>query len=88
MNIKTESAIVVQIIRAQSGILIYKINQDDVSADELGNRLSAIFALRADKALFVKGDDKLEFSAVATVMDIAKSAGADHVGLLTSRDPL
>ncbi len=87
-NPKTETAIVVQILHVRNGLVVYKINQDDVSIDELGSRLSAILSVRADKAVFVKGDDTLEFSTIARVMDIGKSAGADHIGLLTSKDAL
>jgi biopolymer transport protein ExbD len=87
-NPRTETAIVVQIINVRNGLVVYKINQDDVSIDELGSRLSAIFSVRADKVMFVKGDDNLEFSTIARVMDIGKGAGAEHIGLLTSKDTL
>ena len=83
-----ETAIVVRIMSARSGVLSYKINQDDVSIDDLGSRLSSILSARAEKVLFIKGDDNLDFSFIATVMDIGKTAGADHIGLMTSKDPL
>ena len=73
---------------ARNGSLSYKINQDDVSIDQLGNRLNSILSARAEKELFIKGDDNLEFSFIATVMDIGKRAGANHIGLLTSKDSL
>jgi biopolymer transport protein ExbD len=38
--------------------------------------------------MFVKADDNLAFSTVAQVVDIGKGAGADHVGLITSKDRL
>lgn len=79
----SETAIVVQIISSRSGQSSYKINQDDVAINDLGSRLNAILALRADKALFIKGDGDLDFSVVANVVDIAKDAGADRVGLIT-----
>lgn len=82
------SPIVVQVIRARSGELSYKINQENVRIGELGSHLSSILSTRADKVLFVKADDALDFSAIATVMDIARNAGADHIGLMTSKDPL
>ena len=66
----------------------YKINQDDVSINELGSRLSFILSIRADKVMFVRGDDGLDFSTIAKVMDIGRGAGADHIGLLTSKDML
>lgn len=81
-----ENPIVVQVFSARNGTSTYKINQDEVSLDELGSRLSAILAVRADKAIFVKGDDRLAFSAIATVMDIGRRAGADRIGLLTPKD--
>ncbi len=83
-----DTPIVVQIIRTRDGLPGYKINQDSVSINDLGSRLSAVFAVRADKAMCIKGDDNLEFSTVARVMDIAKGAGAEHIGLLTSKDRL
>ena len=83
-----DTPIVVQILRARDGQPSYKINQDDVSINDLGNRLNAIFAVRADKVMCIKGDDNLDFSTVVQVMDIGKGAGADHIGLLTSKDRL
>jgi biopolymer transport protein ExbD len=76
---------VVQIISVRDGLVSYKINQDDVSINDLASRLNAIFSLRENKAMFIKADDQLDFSTVAKVMDIGKGAGVDHVGLLTSK---
>lgn len=87
-NPGSEPPIVVQIISASNGLLRYKINQDDVSIDELGSHLSSILSVRADKVMFVKGGDNLDFSTIAKVVDIGKGAGADHIGLITSKDPL
>ena len=77
---------VIQINGAGSGPVSYKINQEDVSISELGSRLSSILSVRADKVIFVRGDDHLEFSTIAAVMNIVRTAGADHIGLLTSKD--
>ena len=60
-----------------------KINQDDVTVDQLGPRLIEIFKTRAERTIFVKGDPDVMFSSVATVIDIAKGAGIDKVGLIT-----
>ncbi len=87
-NQSPDTPIVVQIIRARDGLLSYKINQDDVSINDLGSRLSVIMSVRADKVICIKGDDNLDFSTVARVMDIGKGAGADHIGLITSKDQL
>lgn len=87
-NPGSAAPIVVQIMNTRNGLVSYKINQENVSLDELGSRLGSILSVRADKAIFVKGDDNLDFSMIARVVDIGKSAGADHIGLLTSKDRL
>lgn len=85
---KTSAPIVVELHRSRSGLFTCTINHEDVRLDQLGARLGAILALRADKVIFLKGDDTLEFASVAQVLDIAKGAGAIHVGLLTAADKL
>ena len=84
----SDGAIVVQIHSARSGQLSYQINQEDVDISDLSNRLNAIFSARADRAMFIKADDTLDFSAVAQVVDLGKLAGADHIGLITPSDGL
>jgi biopolymer transport protein TolR len=81
-------AIVVQILASHDNQLSYKINQDDVTIGDMGNRLSSILSLRADRVLFIKADSSLDFSAVAKVMDVGKGAGADHIGLITPKDAM
>ncbi|SPE20834.1 Biopolymer transport protein, ExbD/TolR family [Candidatus Sulfotelmatomonas gaucii] len=87
-NVKPENPIVVQIISARDGFVSYKINQESVSIEELGSRLSSIFSVRAERVMFVKADDHLSFATIARVVDIGKGAGANQIGLLTSRDKL
>jgi len=59
-----------------------KINQDAYSINQLGPQLEKIFASRNDRVMFVKGDNRLEFGDVAHVIDIAKGAGIDKIGLI------
>lgn len=61
------------------------INQDKSSWDQLEPTLSKIFAERAEKVAFVKGDDGTEFSYVARAISIMKASGIDHVGLITNK---
>jgi biopolymer transport protein TolR len=60
-----------------------KINQDDVDIRMLGSRLEDIFKTRNERVMFVKGDPTLAFGEVANVIDIAKGAGIDKIGLIT-----
>jgi biopolymer transport protein TolR len=62
-----------------------KINQDPVTEDKLGDRLTEIFKTRAERVVFVKGDPDLEFAPVARAIDIAHGAGIDKVGLMTPK---
>ena len=87
-NQNPDAAIVVQIMSTHGGQVNYKINQDDVTINDLGSRLNAIFSVRAERQMFIKGDDSLYFSTVAQVVDIGKAAGADHIGLITPKDGL
>ena len=79
-----ETPIVVQIISARDGQVAYKINQDDVSLNDLASRLSGLLSVRAEKVMCIRADSTLVFSTVAQVVDIGKGAGADHIGLMKS----
>ena len=75
--------IVIQVVwdgKAQATLL--KINQDSVSWEELPARLQDIFKQRAERVAFVKGDDDVDFQYVADVIDVARHAGVERVGLL------
>jgi len=62
-----------------------KINQDDVEIRYLGDRLQEVFKTRNDRTAFVQGDPDLLFNDVAQVIDIAKGAGVDKIGLMTEQ---
>ena len=62
-----------------------KINQEDATWDDLQGRLTDIFKTRAEKVMFVKGDNNVPFADVATVIDVAHAAGVDKVGLITAK---
>ena len=85
-NNTPDRTIVVQLIdRGPGQDPALKINQDDVTWDSLQGRLSDIFKTRAEKVMFVKGDDAVAFANVANVIDIAHAAGVDKVGLITAK---
>jgi biopolymer transport protein ExbD len=80
------STIVVRVISPQgSGAPTYKINQEDVAKNDLLAKLTGIFATRAERVMFVKGDDNVDFGQVAEVIDIGHAAGVDHIGLMTPK---
>ncbi len=59
-----------------------EINQQAVSWPDLKTRLQDIFKARAEKVAFVQGDDEVNFEYVAYVIDTARDAGVERVGLL------
>ena len=84
-NQSVDRTIVVQLLKGAGGKPALKINQDDVTWQNLQGRLEEIFKARAEKVMFIKADNDLEFSEVAQVIDIAHAAGVDKVGLITAR---
>jgi biopolymer transport protein TolR len=81
-----DRTIVVQVIDRGAGQTPgLKINGEDASWDNLQERLTDIFKTRAEKVMFVKGDNPIPFADVATVIDIAHASGVDKVGLITAK---
>jgi biopolymer transport protein ExbD len=79
-----DRTIVVQLIKGP-GRPTLKINQDEVTWETLKTRLEDVYKTRAERVMFVKADDDVEFAEVAQVIDIAHSAQVDKVGLITAR---
>ena len=81
-----DRTIVIQVIwGAQDQPPALKINQENVGWADLQNRLHDIFKLRAERIAFVRGDDDIDFEYVAEVIDLARDAGVEKVGLLTKQ---
>src|SRR5579872_6111429 len=60
-----------------------KINQDPTTLADLGPRLEDIFKTRNERIIFVKGDPDASFGDIAAVIDVAKGAAIDKIGLIT-----
>lgn len=80
-----DTAIVLQIQHTNTGQPSYKINETAVEKSEIAGKLQTIFAARATKVMFIKGDKDLDFGPIANGIDIAKGAGVEHVGLITPK---
>ena len=81
----SDRTVVVQLLKGGGDKANLKINQDDVTWENLEGRLNDIFKTRAEKVMFVKADPDLTFNEVAQVIDISHSAGVDKVGLITAK---
>ncbi len=77
--------VVVEVSRGFGGTVSYRINEQEVAKKDLRDRFSAIYATRAERVMFVKGDPRLNFASIAEVIDLGHSAGVDHIGLIGSQ---
>jgi len=59
------------------------INQEPISIVELGAKLLEIYSARANKNMFISASAKLPYGDVVKIIDIAKGAGVQDVGLIT-----
>ena len=83
---QTDRTVVVQVLDAAGGKPKLKINQLDVSWDDLSAQLTNIFKTRAERVMFVKGEPEVEFQYVAQVIDIARGTQViDRIGLITAK---
>jgi len=80
-----ESAVVLEVLKGNDGQTMFRINQQQVARQDLLARLEAVYANRAQRVLFVKGDDAVSFNQIAEVIDIGHAAGVDRVGLMTPK---
>jgi biopolymer transport protein ExbD len=82
---QTDRTVVVQVLM-DNGKVKLKINQEDVTQENLQTRLTDIFKTRAERVMFVKGDPEVEFQNVAQVIDTARGTNViDRIGLITAK---
>jgi biopolymer transport protein ExbD len=59
------------------------VNNQDVTVAELETRLRNIFDQRKDKTMFIIGAGGLRYREIVEVIDAAKGAGVEKVGIVT-----
>ena len=79
----TDRTIVVQVFYHPGAAPTYKINETDYAKADLLPRLTEIYSNRAERVMFVRGDDDVNFAYIAEVIDIGRAASVDHIGLMT-----
>lgn len=62
-----------------------EINNSPCAVGDLQARLEDIFKTRAQKVVFVKAANDVDYRYVAQAIDAAKGAGLDKVGLMTPK---
>jgi biopolymer transport protein ExbD len=59
------------------------VNKQDVLINDLETRLRRIFEARKEKTMFIVGDGSLQYKEIIAVIDAAKGAGVEKVGIVT-----
>jgi biopolymer transport protein ExbD len=59
------------------------VNHQPVTIGELESKLRDIFEARKDKTMFIAGDGSLRYGEIIAVIDAAKGAGIEKVGIVT-----
>ncbi len=59
------------------------INHQDVTAVDLQTRLREIYSTRSSKTMYLLGAASLRYQRIVDVLDAAKGAGVDRVGIIT-----
>ena len=72
-----------QIVLEYSADKRISINKQDVTLAELEERLRTIFEQRKDKTMFIAGAPNLRYGDIIEVIDAAKGAGVEKVGIVT-----
>ncbi|OGD39323.1 MAG: hypothetical protein A2V45_15360, partial [Candidatus Aminicenantes bacterium RBG_19FT_COMBO_58_17] len=58
------------------------INQQAVELKVLQDELRRIYSARQDKTIFIRADAKLPYSRIMEMIDIAKGAGVEVLGII------
>ena len=72
-----------QIVLSYSADKQISINNQPVPLPELETRLREVFEDRKEKTLFIIGAGTLRYGAIVQVIDAAKGAGVEKVGIVT-----
>ena len=80
-----QNPVILEILKGTGNAIEFRINQQSVTQGELQARLADTYSNRAQRVLFLKGDDRLSFTQIADVIDIGHAAGIDHIGLMTPK---
>ncbi len=81
-GVEGKDATTVTVTRQQE---IY-VNSEEIAPDKLVDKLIERAALAPDKPLFVKGDIAAPYGVIVDVVNKARDAGIERIGLLVDRD--
>ena len=65
--------------------LTLKLNAEPIDVTMLENRLRDLYQTRQDKTIFIRADETATYKDVLKVIDIAKGAGIEVLGVIPER---
>jgi biopolymer transport protein ExbD len=75
--------IVIELVASRNGKPpLVRINQEEMGGGTFEKRLTAMVRSRTDTTAFLKVDPEIDFEYAAVVIDTARRAGVDHIGLI------
>ena len=72
-----------QIVLEYTGQKVISVNKQDVKLQDLEEMLRKIYEERKDKTMFIAADGVLRYGDIVDVIDAAKGAGVEKVGIIT-----
>lgn len=75
----TPQGLIVLTLKTNNQVMI---NQEQIEMNLLQSRLSSIYSTRSDKTIFIRAYAKVPYSQVIQLIDIAKGAGVEVLGLV------
>lgn len=75
----TPQGLIVLTLKKDMSVLI---NQEGIELSMLQDRLRTIYSTRQDKTIFIRADAKLPYNRVIELIDIAKGAGVEVLGII------
>jgi biopolymer transport protein TolR len=72
-----------QIVLEYTGQKVISVNKQDVKLQDLEEMLRKIYEERKDKTMFIAADGVLRYGDIVNVIDAAKGAGVEKVGIIT-----
>jgi len=79
----TDTPDVSQIVLTYEADKKISVNKTDVTMNDLETRLRNIFDQRKDKTMFIIGAGTLRYRDIVEVIDAARGAGVEKVGIVT-----
>jgi len=83
-NSTQETPDVSQIVIEYTADKKISVNKQDVTIGDLESKLRTIFEERKDKTMFISGAETLHYGDIMAVIDAARGAGVEKVGIVTA----